>query len=185
MFDVGGQREERRKWIHVFDGIEALLFILSCSDFDQTLREDGHTNRLVEAIELFRRVWHNGMLRGAGIICFLNKQDRMEEKIRNGHSMATAFPEYVHFSAAKGRRRSVANKDPVQLECEKTREFMKTKLLSVTKEPPRRVSNRTEVLKREIFFHFTTATDTSNIRHVFQDVYEMILQQMLTQVDLM
>lgn len=190
MFDVGGQREERRKWIHVFEGIEALLFVLSCSDYDQTLREDGHTNRLVEAIELFRRVWHNGMLAGAGIICFLNKQDLLEQKIRNGHSIAAIFPEYeetVHSMAVGSRgRRSLSNIDVVAVESERTRDFIKGRLLEVTNEVPRRTSNKCEFGKcrRECYFHCTTATDSENIRRVFNDVHNMILQQMLVRVDL-
>lgn len=183
MFDVGGQREERRKWIHVFDGIEALLFIISCCDFDQSLREEKTTNRLMESIEMFHRVWHNGMLTGAGIICFLNKQDLMEQKIRNGHRIsAEHFPDYATFDLP---RRAVTPIDPVSLECERTRQFIRERLVQVTKEPPRRLSNRSDVAKRDCYFHYTTATDSGNIRRVFGDVHDMILQQMLSRVDLM
>lgn len=181
MFDVGGQREERRKWIYVFDGIEALLIVTSCSDFDQTLREDGHTNRLAESIDLFRQVWHNGMLTGAGIICFLNKQDLLEQKIRSGHSIAKHFPDYEQFSHPRG---SFAALDPVLFECERTRWFIKEKIIEVTEEPPRRISSRSAMAKRDCYFHFTTATDSDNIRRVFGDVHSMILQQMLSRVEL-
>lgn len=181
MFDVGGQREERRKWIYVFDGIEALLIVTSCSDFDQTLREDSRTNRLTESIDLFRQVWHNGMLTGSGIICFLNKQDLLEEKIRNGQSIATFFPDYLQFHL---RRQSGAALDPVLAECDRTRCFIKEKLVKVTEEPPRRISSRAAMAKRHCYFHFTTATDSENIRRVFGDVHSMILQQMLSTVKL-
>ena len=40
MFDVGGQRNERRKWIHCFDNVQAVVFVASCSEFDQKLFED-------------------------------------------------------------------------------------------------------------------------------------------------
>lgn len=186
IFDVGGQRDERRKWIHVFEGIEALLFILSCSDFDQKLREDESINRFAEAIELFRQVWHNGMLGGAGIICFLNKQDILEAKIRNGHSMATFYPEFAYCSPPRTSRRSTVNKDPFLVEVERTRHFIRQQLVQVTLEPPRRISNRGDAnkCKRDCYYHFTTATDTDNIRRVFDDVRDMILQQLLSRVDL-
>lgn len=189
MFDVGGQREERRKWIHVFDGIEALLFVLSCSDFDQKLREDGLTNRFSEAIELFQRVWHNGMLTGAGIIVFLNKQDLLEKKIRNGQSLEKFFPEYNQFYPSKmttsdAPRRPTVKNDPLQMEIEKSRQFIKNKLVQVTHEPPRRMSNRSAKVTRDCYFHFTTATDSENIRRVFGDVHDMILQKLLARVDL-
>ena len=41
IFDVGGQRSERKKWVHLFEGVQVLLFIAAISEFDQTLYEDG------------------------------------------------------------------------------------------------------------------------------------------------
>lgn len=43
VFDVGGQRSQRKKWIHCFDDVRALLFITAMSEFDQVLMEDGTT----------------------------------------------------------------------------------------------------------------------------------------------
>jgi len=40
MFDVGGQRSERKKWIHVFDNVQVVLFLVAVSGFDHTLVED-------------------------------------------------------------------------------------------------------------------------------------------------
>lgn len=40
VIDVGGQRSERRKWIHCFDDVKAIIFISAISEFDQVLRED-------------------------------------------------------------------------------------------------------------------------------------------------
>ena len=39
MFDVGGQRNERRKWIHCFDNVTACIFVTAISEFDQKLYE--------------------------------------------------------------------------------------------------------------------------------------------------
>ena len=35
MFDVGGQRSERKKWIHCFDNVTTVLFIMALSEYDQ------------------------------------------------------------------------------------------------------------------------------------------------------
>jgi hypothetical protein len=35
---------------------------------------------------------------------------------------------------------------------------------------------------RECYFHFTTATDTDNVRTVFRDVHQMILTHILTNI---
>lgn len=42
MFDVGGQRSERKKWIHIFDNVHVVLFLAAISGYDQGLLEDRH-----------------------------------------------------------------------------------------------------------------------------------------------
>ena len=37
MFDVGGQRNERRKWIHCFDHVTAVIFVTAISEYDQVM----------------------------------------------------------------------------------------------------------------------------------------------------
>ncbi len=34
MFDVGGQRSERKKWIHCFEGVTAIIFCVALSGYD-------------------------------------------------------------------------------------------------------------------------------------------------------
>jgi hypothetical protein len=40
LFDVGGQRSERKKWIHCFENVTALVFLVNLSEYDQMLYED-------------------------------------------------------------------------------------------------------------------------------------------------
>ena len=40
MFDVGGQRSERKKWIHCFENVTAIVFLVAISEYDQLLLED-------------------------------------------------------------------------------------------------------------------------------------------------
>ena len=38
--DVGGQRSERKKWIHCFEDVTAILFFVALSAYDLGLREE-------------------------------------------------------------------------------------------------------------------------------------------------
>jgi len=93
LVDVGGQRSERRKWIHCFDEVTCIFFIVAVSEFDQKLREDESTNRLREAFILFKEVSEYDAFKQIPIILFLNKKDLFEEKIQRVN-FSSYFPEY-------------------------------------------------------------------------------------------
>lgn len=90
--DVGGQRNERRKWFHAFDNVTAVIFVASLSAFDCTLFEDDLTNRMHEALKVFGDVL--GLFEETDIILFLNKSDLFMQKLAEGSSISVAFPEY-------------------------------------------------------------------------------------------
>jgi len=81
MYDVGGQRSERRKWIDCFDEVDAVIFVAALCEYDQALAEAKRTNRMVEALELFRSVCNNRAFMNTSILLFLNKKDLFAEKI--------------------------------------------------------------------------------------------------------
>lgn len=81
MYDVGGQRSERRKWIDCFDHVDAVIFVAALSEYDQALAEARRTNRMVEALDLFRSVCNNRAFANTSIMLFLNKKDIFAEKI--------------------------------------------------------------------------------------------------------
>lgn len=43
VFDVGGQRSERKKWIHCFEDVNAIIFVTAVSEYDEVLFEDETT----------------------------------------------------------------------------------------------------------------------------------------------
>lgn len=115
MVDVGGNRPFREKWIQAFMGIHAILFLISCAEFDQNLREEQEVNRLRDALQLFQNIWRNryeqyiiilnicfnnldfSYLKRTSIVIFLNKQDILREKIKNGKQIEKYFPEYMSY----------------------------------------------------------------------------------------
>lgn len=93
MFDVGGQRSERRKWIHCFDCVTAVLFVTSLSEYDQTLREDDSQNRMKESLLLFDEICNSPWFKETAFMLFLNKTDLFKEKIQRV-DLNCCFPEY-------------------------------------------------------------------------------------------
>lgn len=81
LFDVGGQRNERRKWIHLFEGVTAVIFCASISEYDQTLFEDENKNRMMETKELFDWVLKQPCFEKTSFMLFLNKFDIFEKKV--------------------------------------------------------------------------------------------------------
>jgi len=141
MLDVGGQRNERRKWIHCFDNVNAVMFVVGASEYDQTLFEDSSTNRMHEAYNIFTEICNSRFFTHTDIILFLNKRDLFEKKIATT-DLSVCFPTY------KGGK----NYDSGI-------EFLKEHFRGCNKEPT-----------RTIFTHVTCATDTDNIRFVFHAV---------------
>ncbi|KAJ5736185.1 uncharacterized protein N7483_001310 [Penicillium malachiteum] len=76
MMDVGGQRSERKKWIHCFEGVQCLLFMVALSGYDQCLVED-----------------QNAWFKRKPIILFLNKIDLFKAKLSIS-AISKHFPDY-------------------------------------------------------------------------------------------
>lgn len=47
MVDVGGQRSERRKWIHCFENITSIIYLAAISEYDQVLYENENDVRVL------------------------------------------------------------------------------------------------------------------------------------------
>ncbi|KAI6189255.1 Guanine nucleotide-binding proteinG(O) subunit alpha [Aphelenchoides besseyi] len=97
LFDVGGQRAERKKWIHCFEecfvDVTAIIFCVAMSEYDQVLLEDEAMNRMHESLGLFDSICNNKWFIETSIILFLNKKDLFEEKIKKS-PLTVCFPEY-------------------------------------------------------------------------------------------
>ncbi|SPR01294.1 unnamed protein product (mitochondrion) [Plasmodiophora brassicae] len=93
VIDVGGQRNERRKWLHCFEGVTAIIFVVALSEYNQTLYEDARVNRMAESLRLFTEICNSPYLIGIRVILFLNKMDLFQQKIKQ-YDLRIAFPDY-------------------------------------------------------------------------------------------
>jgi guanine nucleotide-binding protein subunit alpha len=79
---MGGQRSERKKWIHCFEDVTTILFIVAISEYDQNLFEDESVNRMSEAFTLFDSICNSQWFTSTPMILFMNKSDLLREKLK-------------------------------------------------------------------------------------------------------
>ena len=92
--DVGGQRNERKKWMHCFSDVSAILFIVNLAGYNAVLFEDSNKNRLLEELELFEQITTNPLFAHTPIFLFLNKKDLFETLIQD-FPLSKSFPDYL------------------------------------------------------------------------------------------
>jgi len=78
--DTGGERNERKKWIHCFEGVAAVIDVVNLEEFDMTLFEDGTTNRMIESLKLFDEICNSRWFKDSHMILMLNMTDKFREK---------------------------------------------------------------------------------------------------------
>jgi guanine nucleotide-binding protein subunit alpha, other len=171
MFDVGGQRSERKKWIHVFDNVQVVLFLVAISGYDQALVEDrtgvsvsssdlldpltSCQNQMHEALMLFDSIADSRYFQKSALILFLNKIDLFREKLSSGMSpISKYFPDYHGGST----------------DVLAAQEFFAEKF---------RRCVRTRQPNKEVYVHYTNATDTDLLKKTMDSVQDMIVQRNL------
>lgn len=151
MFDVGGQRSERKKWIHCFEGVTCIIFCAALSAYDMVLVEDEEVNRMHESLHLFNSICNHKYFATTSIVLFLNKKDLFQEKITKVH-LSVCFPEYNGSNTFEDAGNYIKN------------QFLN---LNIRKDD------------KEVYAHMTCATDTQNVKFVFDAVTDIIIKENL------
>ncbi|KAL9545006.1 hypothetical protein PS6_008460 [Mucor atramentarius] len=157
MFDVGGQRSERKKWIHCFENVTALVFLVAISEYDQVLFEDESVNRLQESLTLFDSICNSRWFIKTSIILFLNKIDLFAEKLPRS-------PLGDYFSDYKGG-------DNYDAACQ----YLLQKFISLN----------TRADTKQIYTHLTCATETKQIKFVMNAINDILVHDNLRNVGLL
>lgn len=155
MLDVGGQRSERKKWIHCFENVTAIVFLVAISEYDQVLAEDEGVNRIQEALTLFDSICNSRWFLKTSIILFLNKIDLFKEKIRKV-PLEDTFPSYRGGPDFDAGCKFIAD--------------IFTRL------------NKSD--KKSIYPHLTCGTDTTQIKFVMNAVNLIIRDKLLREASL-
>jgi len=161
VFDVGGQKSERKKWIHCFENVTAVIFVASLSCYDETMFEDQEKNSMTDQLELFDNICNEQWFIKTSMILFLNKKDLFAQKLADGRPI-TECPDFLHY-------------DGVADSFEETSSFIKNVFCSKNNQPE----------DKNIFAHLTCATDQNNVSKVFNDVQHIIIENSLMSAGLM
>ncbi|XP_010226772.1 PREDICTED: guanine nucleotide-binding protein G(t) subunit alpha-2-like [Tinamus guttatus] len=108
-------------------------------------------NRMHESLHLFNSICNHKFFAATSIILFLNKKDLFEEKIKKVH-LSICFPDYDGPNTF-----------------EDAGNYIKTQFLDL--------NMRKDV--KEIYSHMTCATDTQNVKFVFDAVTDVIIKENL------
>lgn len=149
MMDVGGQRSERKKWIHCFDNVTAVLFVVAISGYDQCLVEDRDSNQMHESLMLFDAICNSPWFINTSMILFFNKIDIFKEKIHVS-PVSKWFPDFQG-----------DDDDFVQTSTYFNKRFQ-------------RLNQNTS---KRVYTHNTDATDTTLLEHVMVTVSDIILNE--------
>eukprot|EP01101_Sappina_pedata_P001500 TRINITY_DN11583_c0_g1_i1.p1 TRINITY_DN11583_c0_g1~~TRINITY_DN11583_c0_g1_i1.p1 ORF type:complete len:355 (-),score=159.95 TRINITY_DN11583_c0_g1_i1:116-1180(-) len=149
LVDVGGQRSERKKWIHCFQDVTAVLFCTALSEYDQSLYEDETVNRMHESLKLFDEICNSRWFSKVAIILFLNKSDLFQKKITKV-DLSCCFPKYTG-----------------GLSYDHGLNYIREEFLATNKNQGQKL----------IFPHVTCATNTENVRAVFEATRQIIIQR--------
>ncbi|GAO15188.1 uncharacterized protein UV8b_04647 [Ustilaginoidea virens] len=155
MFDVGGQRSERKKWIHCFENVHCLLFLVAISGYDQCLVEDKDGNQMNEALMLWESIANSHWFTKSAMILFLNKMDLFKEKLPRSPISKYGFTDY-HGPEDDYKAAS---------------KYFLDKFYALSRNP-----------EKEIYGHFTNATDTNLLKITMASVQDMIIQRNLKQL---
>lgn len=182
LYDVGGQRNERKKWIHHFADVAAVLFICALNHYHAVLFEDEKKNAMHEAVELFTEICNSKWFKKSELILFLNKDDLFKEKLKKQISLSHCFSKDNHWEGDEwtGPDYSPISSDAVADkqhfdECYNAAvEFIEHQFVKVNEQPG-----------RVIFCHITCATDQDTVSKVFWDVQNIVIRSNLRRGGLM
>jgi guanine nucleotide-binding protein G(i) subunit alpha len=150
MIDVGGQRNERKKWIHCFQDVTAIIYCVALNEYDMKLLENEKINRMLESLELFKYISQSKWFNKTAMILFLNKSDLFRDKIARV-DLNILFEDYTG-----------------GCDYESALSFITNQFVSLNANS-----------SKKVFAHVTCATDTDNVRVVFDAAKEIIISQNL------
>ncbi|KAF9923301.1 guanine nucleotide-binding protein subunit alpha, partial [Linnemannia zychae] len=146
IYDVGGQKSLRKYWAPYFDDVDGIIFMAALSSFDQCCEEDERLNRMKECVVLFNSIANHKLFADTAFILFMNKIDVFQRKIEAGSMVNAHFPEYDGPN-----------------DYATASSFLHSRFLQQCKDTA-----------KQIYTHFTHATDTNQMRVIVVAVNSIV-----------
>jgi guanine nucleotide-binding protein G(i) subunit alpha len=183
MFDVGGQRSERKKWIHCFENVTSIIFCVALSEYDQVLLEEA--NQVCESLPVNL---------GLALTSLTEPHDGKSGTLRLGRQLEMVHEnQYRSFleqsRPIQGKARPVTTGELLSrlLWWQRRQPGRQISTLAVQPGQPRPAQSlpsvssggQLDIAGLTRWRSLTQATDTTNVRLVFAAVKETILQNAL------
>ncbi|CAL1706127.1 unnamed protein product [Somion occarium] len=144
LLGVASQRfTQRRKWIHCFENVTAVMFVVSLSKYDETV----YVNKSVASLTMFESICNERWFTKTSIILLLNDIDKFAEKLPNS-PLGDYFPDCTggnDYDAACA--------------------YLLNRFVSLNQNT-----------KRQIYAHYTCATDMQQVKFVLSAIQDILLR---------
>ncbi|KAL8834225.1 MAG: hypothetical protein Q9170_003856 [Blastenia crenularia] len=82
LYDVGGTRSARKKWMHCMgEKPDHMIYVVDLNGYCQNLAEDLEANQMRESLHVFESVINDNSTRDVPVFLLLNKADTFEQRI--------------------------------------------------------------------------------------------------------
>ena len=189
--DTGGERNERKKWIHNFDRVATLVFVSSLNHCFQVLYEEETKTSMWEALDLFHDTLDGKWFRHTPVVVLLNHEDLFRESIKSGSKLSDCFDadEKTHpnaeWSNAYDENKSKYNgiEWDIDRDFQATSEYTKEEIANMYFEDVIHTQidfiselfldigvQHGKIRSENIFVHITTATDKDCVKKQFDTI---------------
>lgn len=146
VIDVAGQKSQRKKWIHFFEGVTAVTFFAALSGYCETLEEDPSLNSLQDSLSTFKDLISNPFLEKTDFILFLNKEDIFENRLKT-HPLSLCFPSYKGGDSPESAKKYIKS---LFIQCKPS--------------------------EKQLYVHVSTATNIGTMKKLVKDVMSIIIE---------
>jgi hypothetical protein len=83
LLDVGGQKNERKKWDQIAEETDMIFHLSSLNDYHKKMYEDNKTNRLIDNLNTFKSTIDSSLFKSCKVVLIFSKYDLFVQDLKN------------------------------------------------------------------------------------------------------